>query len=91
METMSTSKGKVVGKRILALAIFLVCLATIIVSLALPRALRKEDETSFEPEEKKETARKLLEQNVDIEIVMKATGLSIEEIEEIMNEKDNSN
>ncbi len=51
METMSTSKGKVVGKRILALAIFLVCLATIIVSLALPRALRKENETSFEPEE----------------------------------------
>ncbi len=50
METMSTSKGKVVGKRILALAIFLVCLATIIVSLALPRALRKENETSFEPE-----------------------------------------
>ena len=42
-------------------------------------------------EEKKETARKLLEQNVDIEIVIKATGLTKEEIEEIMNEKDNSN
>lgn len=42
-------------------------------------------------EEKKETARKLIEQGVDIEIVIKATGLTKEEIEEIMNEKDNSN
>ena len=42
-------------------------------------------------EEKKETARKLLEQNVDKEIVIKATGLSKEEIEEIIAEKDNSN
>ena len=42
-------------------------------------------------EEKKETARKLIEQGVDIEIVIKATGLTKEETEEIMNEKDNSN
>ena len=42
-------------------------------------------------EEKKETAKKLIEQGVDIEIVIKATGLTNEEIEEIMNEKDNSN
>ena len=42
-------------------------------------------------EEKKETARKLLEQNVDIEIVIKATGLSKEEIEEIIAEKNTSN
>ena len=41
-------------------------------------------------EEKKETARKLLEQNVDIEIVMKATGLTKEKIEEIIAEKGNS-
>ena len=40
---------------------------------------------------KRETARKLLEQNVDIEIVIKATGLSKEEIKEIIAEKDNSN
>lgn len=42
-------------------------------------------------EEKKETARKLIEQGVDIEIVIKATGLTKEEIEEIIAEKDNSN
>ena len=42
-------------------------------------------------EEKKETAKKLLEQGVDIEIVIKATGLSREEIKEIIAEKDNSN
>ena len=42
-------------------------------------------------EEKKETARKLLEQNVDKEIVIKATGLSKEEIEEIIAGKDNRN
>ena len=40
-------------------------------------------------EEKKETAKKFLEQGVDKEIVIKATGLTKEEIEEIMNEKDN--
>ena len=39
----------------------------------------------------KETARKFLEQGVDIEIVIKATGLSKKEIEEIIAEKDNSN
>ena len=42
-------------------------------------------------EGKKETARKFLEQGVDIEIVIKATGLSKKEIEEIIAEKDNSN
>ena len=42
-------------------------------------------------EEKKSTARKFLEQGVDIEIVIKATGLSKKEIEEIIAEKDNSN
>ena len=42
-------------------------------------------------EEKKSTARKFLEQGVDIEIVIKATGLSKEEIEEIIAEKDTSN
>ena len=42
-------------------------------------------------EGKKETARKFLEQGVDIEIVIKATGLSKEEIEEIIAEKDTSN
>ena len=39
----------------------------------------------------KETARKFLEQGVDKKIVMKTTGLSKEEIEKIIAEKDNSN
>ena len=42
-------------------------------------------------EEKKETAKKLIEQGVDIEIVIKATGLSEKKFEEIITEKNNSN